>query len=178
MLDWHLGMAEGGDGRLRPRLAGADAVTLGRFWLVPAAWGTRQTRWLFPAVIAVGGASDWADGALARRAGRTRLGRDLDTTADLAFLTVAVAAALDADKLHPAAAAALGCRHAVGLTLSLGAYFGRARRPAIRARASGGVARVVGLTLAASGMPKSGAAILMAGCLVPPRSTAPGPSIV
>ena len=34
MLDWHLGMAEGGDGRPRERLSPADAITLARFWLV------------------------------------------------------------------------------------------------------------------------------------------------
>ena len=35
MLDWHLGMAEGGDGHPRERLSPADAITLARFWLVP-----------------------------------------------------------------------------------------------------------------------------------------------
>jgi hypothetical protein len=35
MLDWHLGMAEGGNGKPRERLSAADAVTLTRFWLVP-----------------------------------------------------------------------------------------------------------------------------------------------
>src|SRR2546426_10907158 len=35
MLDWHLGMAEGGDGVPRERLARADAVTMVRYWLVP-----------------------------------------------------------------------------------------------------------------------------------------------
>jgi len=34
MLDWHLGMAESGDGRPRERLSPADAITLARFWLV------------------------------------------------------------------------------------------------------------------------------------------------
>jgi len=33
MLDWHLGMAEGGDGP-RELLSPADAITLARFWLV------------------------------------------------------------------------------------------------------------------------------------------------
>src|SRR5947209_17404628 len=31
MLDWHLGMAEGGDGQPRARLSPADAVTIARF---------------------------------------------------------------------------------------------------------------------------------------------------
>ena len=43
MLDWHLGMAEGGDGRVRERLATADAVTLARF-LAGAGRGGRRAR--------------------------------------------------------------------------------------------------------------------------------------
>jgi hypothetical protein len=39
MLDWHLGMAERGDGVARSRLSPADAVTLSRFWLVPLVVG-------------------------------------------------------------------------------------------------------------------------------------------
>src|SRR5206468_2495212 len=35
MLDWHLGMAEGGNGQPRAQLSRADAGTLARFWLVP-----------------------------------------------------------------------------------------------------------------------------------------------
>jgi hypothetical protein len=81
MLDWHLGMSEGGDGVPRRRLSPADAVTLSRFWLVPLVAGVRDSRRGLPAEISVGGASDWLDGALARRCGRTRLGRDLDSTA-------------------------------------------------------------------------------------------------
>ena len=80
MLDWHLGMAEGGDGRPRPRLSPADAVTLARFWLVPALPAAARAGAPLPAAIVLGGATDWLDGTLARRDGRTRLGRDLDTT--------------------------------------------------------------------------------------------------
>ena len=105
MLDWHLGMAEGGDGVARSRLAVADAVTLARFWLVPAL---------------------------------------------------------------PAAA-----RSGAGLALSLTAVFGRARRPAIRARPWGALLRVAGLALCAAGRERAGTPMLVAGCAVPPRSTAP-----
>jgi hypothetical protein len=54
MLDWHLGMAEGGDGRPRARLSPADAVTLARFWLVPAVPAAALAGAL-PAVIVLGG---------------------------------------------------------------------------------------------------------------------------
>src|SRR5207244_5263124 len=43
MLDWHLGMAEGGDGRARERLSRAAAVTLVRFWLVPLPSGAGRS---------------------------------------------------------------------------------------------------------------------------------------
>jgi len=82
-------MAEGGDGRPRERLSGADAVTLARFWLVLVVPAVARSPAGLPLVIALGGLSDWADGALARRSRRTRLGRDLDSTADLALLATA-----------------------------------------------------------------------------------------
>ena len=89
MLDRHLGMAEGGDGVPRQRLSAADAVTLARFWLVPALPAAARSSATLSTVLALTGATDWLDGTLARRADRTRLGRDLDTTADLAFVTAA-----------------------------------------------------------------------------------------
>ena len=173
MLDWHLGMAEGGDGRARPRLSPADAITLSRFWLVPALPAVARDGALLPAVLVLGGATDRLDGAVARRHGRTRLGRDLDTTADLAFLTVAALSAHRAGRLTRPARAALLARHGIGLGLSLGAVFGRARRPAIRARPWGAVLRVAGLALSTAGRPRLGTWLLVAGCLVPPRSTMP-----
>jgi phosphatidylglycerophosphate synthase len=177
MLDWHLGMAEGGDGVPRTRLSPADAVTLARFWLVPALPAAARAGAALPALVAIGGATDWLDGALARRDGRTRLGRDLDTTADLAFFSCAALTAHRAGRLGPVGAGALGLRHAAGLTLSLVAVFGRARRPAIRARPWGGALRLAGLVLCIAGRDRAGTAILVAGCLVPPRSTAPALSV-
>jgi hypothetical protein len=134
MLDWHLGMAEGGDGRPRSRLSPADAVSLTRFWLVPALPSIAKHPTGLPVVIVLAGASDWLDGMLARRHGRTRLGRDLHTTADLAFLTVAALSARRSDRLSAPACRALVARQAIGIVLAAGAVFGRARRPAIRAR--------------------------------------------
>jgi phosphatidylglycerophosphate synthase len=173
MLDWHLGMAEGGDGMPHERLSPADAVTLTRFWLAPLAPGMRGSRRGLPAAIAVGGITDWLDGALARRRGRTRLGRDLDTTADLAFLGAAAIAARGAGRLPKLAAWALAARYAVGVALAITAVFGRARRPAIRARPLGAALRVGGLVLAVAGAPRTGTALLVVGCATPPRSTAP-----
>lgn len=172
MLDWHLGMAESGDGVPRKQLSPADAVTLVRFWMVPMVGGAAGTQYGLPVLIALGGASDLLDGALARRHGRTRLGRDLDTTADLAFLSAAAWAASASGKLPSVAVRALATRYAVGVSLSLGAVFGRARRPAIRARPIGGVLRFGGLGLATAGYRRSGTAILIGGCFVPPISTA------
>jgi len=63
MLDWHLGMAEGGDGVARSRLAVADAVTLARFWLVPALPAAARNGAALPAIRA----RPW--GALLRVAG-------------------------------------------------------------------------------------------------------------
>ena len=172
MLDWHLGMAEGGDGRPRARLSPADAVTLARFWLVPTLPSAARAGAPLPAVIVLGGVTDWLDGTLARRDGRTRLGRDLDTTADLAFLTTAAVSAHRAGRLPGLGFRALAARQGIGLVVSLLAVFGRARRPAIRARPWGASLRFAGLALCAADRPRLGTPIVIAGCLVPPRSTA------
>jgi len=173
MLDWHLGMAEGGDGDPRERLSPADAITLARFWLVPAALGTVRSSQGLPAVIVLGGLSDWLDGALARRRGRTRLGRDLDTTADLAFVTTVAIAAHSAGRIPPLGFSVLIGRHAIGLAISLGAVFGRARRPAIRARPWGAALRISGIAICTTGATRPGTLLLTAGSIIPPRSTAP-----
>jgi phosphatidylglycerophosphate synthase len=172
MLDWHLGMAEGGDGRPRERLSAADAVTLARFWLVPAAPAAARSPAGLPALIAAGGLTDWLDGELARRRGRTRLGRDLDTTADLAFLVAVAVSARRAGRLGAAGFWALAGRHGLGFAFALGAVFGRARRPAVRARPWDAALRIGGLVAHTAGLRRSGGAVLVAGCLVPPRSTA------
>ncbi len=172
MLEWHLGMAEGGDGHARERLSPADAITLARFWLVPVTAGAARSSRGLPLLIVVGGLTDWLDGGVSRRTGRTRLGRDLDTTADLAFLSTAAAAARSQGRISPLAYSILAARHTVGVTIALGATFGRVRRPAIRARPWGAALRTGGLTLAAAGARRTGTALLIAGSLTPTRSTA------
>jgi phosphatidylglycerophosphate synthase len=173
MLDWHLGMAEGGDGQPRARLSPGDAVSLARFWLVPTVPALARSSIGLPAVIVVGGASDWLDGALARRHGRTRLGRDLDTTADLAFLGIAAISARATGRITPLGISALAGRYTIGVALALGAVFGRARRPAIRARPWGALPRTAGLAMCTAGLRRTGTAVLVFGCVIPPRSTAP-----
>ncbi|MDQ6819623.1 MAG: CDP-alcohol phosphatidyltransferase family protein [Actinomycetota bacterium] len=173
MLDWHLGMAEGGDGQPRTALSPADGVTLARFWLVPAIPACARHREGLPALIALAGATDWADGALARRYGRTRLGRDLDTTADLAFIAVVAISAQASGRINPLAFQAVVARYAIGVAIALVAVFGRARRPAIRARRWGALPRFAGLAMCTAGLHRAGTALVLIGCLVPPRSTAP-----
>ena len=173
MLDWHLGMAEGGDGQPRERLSPADAVTLTRFWMVPAVPALTRSQAGLPAVILIGGLTDWLDGALARSRGRTRLGRDLDTTADLAFLGTVAVSGGRAGRLPRAGCWALCARYGIGVAVSLLAVFGKARRPAVRARPWGALLRVGGLAICAAGREVSGTTVLLVGCAVPPRSTAP-----
>ncbi|CAA9511615.1 MAG: hypothetical protein AVDCRST_MAG67-2739, partial [uncultured Solirubrobacteraceae bacterium] len=84
MLDWHIGMLENDDGEPR-NLAAADACTLLRVWLAPAAADTPQ-----PWICALAFASDALDGRLARASVPTRLGRDLEGLADAAFAVAAL----------------------------------------------------------------------------------------
>jgi phosphatidylglycerophosphate synthase len=172
MLDWHLGMAEGGDGAPRERLGPADAVTLARFWLAPIVVAARRSPNGLPGLIVLAGLTDWGDGALARRRGRTRLGRDLDSTADLAFGVASLASAHAARRVTTIATCALAARHAAGVAIAAGAVFGRCRRPAIRARPWGAALRVGGLAACTAGKYGAGTAAALAGALVPPRSTA------
>jgi phosphatidylglycerophosphate synthase len=173
MLDWHLGMAEGGDGCPRARLSAADAVTMTRFWLVPIVPALARSRSGLPGVIIVAAATDWLDGELARRHGRTRLGRDLDTTADLAFFTTAALTARAAGRIAPLGFRLFAARQVTGVLVSLLAVFARARRPAIRARPWGALPRATGLAISTAGLPRAGGTLLVIGCLIPPRSTAP-----
>ena len=139
--------------------------------------GVADSRVGLPAVVLIGGISDWLDGSVARRTGRTRLGRDLDTTADLAFLSAAAIAARSTGRVTPVAFSALTARHGLGVLLSLTAVLGRARRPAVRARPWGAILRIGGLALCAAGGDRSGTIIVVLGSVVPPRSTAPRLSV-
>src|SRR5262245_26314245 len=171
MLEWHLGMAERSDGVPRDRLSGADAVTLSRLWLVPVLREVRDSPPRLCALILLGGITDWLDGALAGAEG-TRLGRDLDTVADLAFFGAATRAVHDAGRLPCFAATALGVRYLIGLLLEVAFAFRHARRRVITPRRWGAPLRASGLALAAAGACRTGGALSTLGCgALPTRSS-------
>ena len=123
MLDWHLGMLESEEGEPR-NLAAADACTLVRVWLVPAAADAPR-----PWICAVALATDGLDGRLARAATPTRLGRDLEGLADLAFAAAALRGARRRGWLGRAAASAELARIGAGLGYTLLVWLGTARAP-------------------------------------------------
>ena len=161
MLDWHLGMVETEDGRPR-RLGPADALTLARVWLVPAAlW--RPT----PLVCAAGFATDVLDGRVARTAEPTRAGRDLEGLADACFAGAVVTGLRRNERIGRAASGAELLRLATGFSYSLAVYFGRAQPPEprlIRAARLTTPVRAGGLIAAASGRPRLGTALVGIGC--------------
>ena len=148
MLDWHIGMIETEDGAPR-NLGAADACTLLRVWLVPPAAAAPR-----PWICALALASDGLDGALARRTGPTRLGRDLEGLADVAFAIAALRGAVRQGWLGRGAARAELARIAVGIGYAGAIWLGRARAPEARvlhaARAATPL-RVAGLVAAGSG---------------------------
>lgn len=133
MLDWHLGMVEGPEGEQRDRLSAADALTLSRIALVPflSAQGAPEqaSAPAFTVLLALAAATDALDGALARRAGPTRLGRDLDTVADALTSTAAARAASRAGWLLPAAARLAAARSAIPVAVVTASYFRTGHRP-------------------------------------------------
>jgi len=157
MLRWHLGMVEGVAGERRDRLSAADAATLARLWIAPRLRRADRDPRTFIALVALCAAGDVLDGALARRAGPTRLGRDLDTLADACAGAFACAAALRAGWIGRRAAAAVAARYGLGLTEALWRYFAHCQRPAgsqsALARALGG-APLIALAAGAAGRPR------------------------
>jgi phosphatidylglycerophosphate synthase len=128
MLDWHLGMVERADGVVSRDLGPADALTLTRFWLVPFA-ACRRRPHAFAALVGLGAGTDLLDGRLAASLGPTRLGRDLDTMADLSFFGAAALGARRSDWLSRGAALTVLARQAVPAMLGAAHYFARASRP-------------------------------------------------
>ncbi|MBA3420691.1 MAG: CDP-alcohol phosphatidyltransferase family protein [Thermoleophilaceae bacterium] len=147
MLDWHLGMVESsGSERGARALSAADAVTLARLWAAPLA-----RRAAHPAVIALASVTDVADGVLARRAGPTRLGRDLDSAADAAFFHATVGGLVERGSLGRWVLAAERAHLVVGLCLGSASYFGASARPAtLEQRAIPASLGAAGLLLAAT----------------------------
>jgi phosphatidylglycerophosphate synthase len=146
MVDWHLGMVESPDGRSR-ELAPADALTLARLWAAPIV-----RRHPSPWLVAGGMATDLIDGALARRAGPTRLGRDFDSTADTVFLDAALRGVVDRGGLDPRLLTFERARLLVGTAVTFASYFGGSEpAPAQRNRGPAAVLAAAGALLAASG---------------------------
>lgn len=162
MLESHIGMVEGPGGEPRARLSGADALTLLRLGLVPhAAAPADRTRWA--ATIIAAAASDVADGRLARRAGPTRLGRDLDSYADAAFLAAALSSAARAGWLPRGAATATLARQGAGLAFTSVHWFARCAPPPLSADTRWAAApTTAGLLLAAGGARRTAAGVLAA----------------
>ena len=149
MVDWHLGMLETADGRPRP-LRAQDALTLARLWAAPIARDRPD-----PLLIAAALVTDLADGALARRDGPTRLGRDLDSTADTLFLDQALRGAVDRHGLDPALLTLERARLAIGTAVVFASYFGRSEpTPPMGNREPAAALAGAGLLLAAAGRPR------------------------
>jgi hypothetical protein len=123
MLDWHIGMVETPDGRARD-LGPADACTLVRVWLVPAAADTPS-----PWLCALAFATDGLDGRLARASEPTRIGRDLEGLADWAFAAAALHGAVRRGWLGRGAGRSELVRLGAGLGYALVVWFGSARSP-------------------------------------------------
>jgi phosphatidylglycerophosphate synthase len=149
MVDWHLGMVETASGRRR-QLAAADSLTLARLWAAPIV-----RRHPEPWLVAAGMATDVLDGALARRAGPTRLGRDLDSTADTLFLDATLRGAAERHGLDPRLLALERARLIVGTAVTLGSYFGESEpAPVQQNRGLAAVLAAAGALLAVSGRPR------------------------
>jgi len=163
MLDWHLGMVETEDGRPR-NLGAADFLTLLRAWLVPVALDAPT-----PAVCALAAATDTLDGPLARRAGPTRAGRDLEGLVDTCFAAAALRGARRRGWLGRRVVAAELARLGIGFTYALGVYFGRARPPAddlLHAARATTTLRASGLVVAGLGRRREADALMVSGSVV------------
>ena len=162
MLDWHLGMVETVEGQPR-RLGAADAVTLVRAWLVPVALESPSAL-----VCGLAGATDVVDGRLARAAGPTRIGRDLEGLVDACFGAAALRAGLRRGRIGRAAVAGELVRLAAGFGYALYVYFGRATAPDPRVTRAGRVTtpvRVAGLIAAGLGRRRLAGALVGGGAL-------------
>lgn len=161
MLDWHLGMVETEDGEPL-RLGAADALTLTRVWLAPAAADTPS-----PALVAFAALTDVLDGRVARATRSSRIGRDLEGLADTCFAAAALRGALRRDWISHAAVGAELTRLAAGFGYALYVYFGRVEAPdprVTRAARMTTTVRVGGLVAAGLGRRRLANALVAGGC--------------
>lgn len=128
MLDWHLGMVEGDAGELRESLSGADALTMTRLWMLPFLAASREPQ-TFTSLILAAAFTDTLDGPLARQHGTTRLGRDLDRTADVLTMMAAASAARREGWIRGPVARLLILRGTLPIAVVAGSYLLRAARP-------------------------------------------------
>ncbi len=169
MLDWHLGMVETEDGRPRP-LGVADALTLGRAWLVPVAADSPT-----PLVCAAAAATDVLDGRFARRDQPTRIGRDLEGLVDTCFAGAALRAARRREWVGRGAVGAELARLGAGFAYAVWIYFGRASAPdPLMTRAARVITpvRVGGLIAAGVGRRRLAGALIAGGALASLAATA------
>ncbi|MDX6668975.1 MAG: hypothetical protein QOK04_2355 [Solirubrobacteraceae bacterium] len=162
MLDWHLGMVETEDGRPR-QLGGADALTLGRAWLVPVALDSATAP-----VCGVAAVTDVLDGWLARRSEPTRIGRDLEGLVDACFAAAALRGARRDQRVGGAVVAGELARLAAGFGYALYVYFGRADAPDPRVTRAARITtpvRVGGLIAAGLGRRRLADALIGGGAL-------------
>lgn len=165
MLEWHLGMVEGPRGEQRDRLGAADALTLLRLWSVPllAAQNepTTGSRAAFALLIASAAATDALDGALARRAGTTRLGCDLDKAADALIVGVGARAASRAGWLPVGTTRLALVRSALPIAYAAASYFRTGRRPLVDSLGPGRrlAPALLGGLAAAPFLPRAGAVL-------------------
>jgi phosphatidylglycerophosphate synthase len=155
LIDWHLGMLETPQGGPKP-LRAQDALTLARLWAAPIA-RRHPEPWLIAAALA----TDVADGVLARHRGPTRLGRDLDSTADTLLIDQALRGAIDRHGLDPALLTLERARLSIGTAIVLASYFGRSEpTPAMRNREPAAVLAGAGLLLATRGHARAAERVL------------------
>jgi phosphatidylglycerophosphate synthase len=153
-------MFETVDGRPR-QLGAADALTLARAWMIPVVADSPTTL-----VCGMAAVTDAFDGPLARRAGPTRAGRDLEGLVDVCFVLAALLGLARAGRLARAAALAEAGRVSAGLGYATCLYLGRARAPEpqlVHAARSAGAVRFSGLLAAAAGRRRLGSVLLVAG---------------
>lgn len=157
MLDWHLGMADDD----RP-LSAADALTLTRLWAAPIV-----RRHPEPWLVAAGLATDLADGALARRTGPTRLGRDLDSAADTLFLNAALRGCVDQHGLNARVLTLERARLLLATGITLRSYFAHSQpAPEQRNRELPALMGAAGLVLATQERAEAATPLLLAATLI------------
>jgi len=162
MLDWHLGMLESEDGRPRP-LGPADALTLGRAWLVPVIADDLQ-----PAALLLAAATDVLDGMAARATEPTRAGRDLEGLVDASVFMAALVTAGRTHRLARITVALETGRLAAGFGYAVLVYLAQADAPdpaVTRAARITTPLRVAGLIAAGAGRRRWADALVATGSL-------------